>query len=769
MRLKKITFIVCFFIINQGIAQNFTIDSSRFFKTKSGCKIYSPYFDDQYEFDFSLKCEGGFAEGNGILTIYSGTDFVGSIEGEFKKGCPSGLCKFKRYDESIYEVPFIDGRMWGNGTFKKINGEIYSGQILDLNLHGNGEKFFTNGSSFKGTFQQGIMWTGIYVGVKGDTVVLEQNEEVKRIKPLNKYTPLLNVDLTEYFDEDWNTCEKPVAKYYRKVNYKYQHIPNGLVQEFFINGKLMQKCFYSYLDYEDQELSIFGKGPCLNYHDNGNLRFEGTANYRGNFEGRTISYHNNGNYKNIGNYDMFGNEHGKWAIFDETGSLMQYQVFDGGELADGKYYDITEDGLWQLNSRFDMDDFESNSDFWIGSEKYPRELIIESDLYIMSKKETPYLKVLPLSVNDDLTRGLYLYTKAMKKYINSNGSFGIIYDYKSSNEYYTFQVNNKNEAFLAQHIDGKVQVVFKAKLNKEHQVDLGKKKSRYYFTVIFNSDRVELLLNDQLITKLDYNGEHGDYYGIYGAGGASFGLNYLESTEFFSKDDSESFTNYVNRKVINYNPNEYDGNGSGFFISREGHLVTNYHVVEDVSEIIVKVNINGKEEKLPAKVIVQDKINDLVILKIDQKGFDLGEDIPYSLDYKTLDVGEEVFTLGYPMIDVMGEEQKFTDGRISAKSGIDGDITTYQITTPIQPGNSGGPLFDSETGSIIGIVSSTLNRDIYNAENVNYALKSNLLKNLIDSSPEKIPMNESKIISGIKLSEMIKSYKSFVPLIFIKE
>jgi S1-C subfamily serine protease len=191
--------------------------------------------------------------------------------------------------------------------------------------------------------------------------------------------------------------------------------------------------------------------------------------------------------------------------------------------------------------------------------------------------------------------------------------------------------------------------------------------------------------------------------------------------------------------------------------------------VEDVSQIIVKVNINGKEEKFPAKILVKDKVNDLVILKIDQKGFDLGQEIPYSFDFKTLDVGEEVFTLGYPMVDVMGEEQKFTDGRISAKSGIDGDITTYQITTPIQPGNSGGPLFDSETGNVIGIVSSTLNRDVYNAENVNYALKSNLLKNLIDSSPEVISIKEPKAVSGAKLSELIKSYKPFVPLIFIKD
>jgi hypothetical protein len=78
-------------------------------------------------------------------------------------------------------------------------------------------------------------------------------------------------------------------------------------------------------------------------------------------------------------------------------------------------------------------------------------------------------------------------------------------------------------------------------------------------------------------------------------------------------------------------------------------------------------------------------------------------------------------------------------------------------------------LFDSETGNVIGIVSSFLNRDKFNAENVNYALKSNLLKNLIDSSPEVISIKEPKIGSGAKLSELIKSYKPFVPLIFTKE
>lgn len=53
-----------------------------------------------------------------------------------------------------------------------------------------------------------------------------------------------------------------------------------------------------------------------------------------------------------------------------------------------------------------------------------------------------------------------------------------------------------------------------------------------------------------------------------------------------------------------------------------------------------------------------------------------------------------MFALGYPMSDILGEEIKVTDGIISSKTGYQGDVVTYQISVPIQPGNSGGPLFD---------------------------------------------------------------------------
>ena len=124
-------------------------------------------------------------------------------------------------------------------------------------------------------------------------------------------------------------------------------------------------------------------------------------------------------------------------------------------------------------------------------------------------------------------------------------------------------------------------------------------------------------------------------------------------------------------------------------------------------------------------------------------------------------------TLGYPIADVMGDEVKFTDGKISSKSGIQGDVTVYQISVPIQPGNSGGPLFDM-AGNIIGITSSGLNREYFKSENVNYAIKSSYLKALIDSMTQRIQLPVGMPIAVQPLTEKIKLFQEYVTLIRVK-
>ena len=115
----------------------------------------------------------------------------------------------------------------------------------------------------------------------------------------------------------------------------------------------------------------------------------------------------------------------------------------------------------------------------------------------------------------------------------------------------------------------------------------------------------------------------------------------------------------------------------------------------------------------------------------------------------------------------MGTEIKFTDGKISSKTGIQGDITSYQISVPIQPGNSGGPLFDFD-GNLIGITSSGVNRKLDITENVNYAIKSSYLKNLIDVLDYKLTLPNDISISNMTLTEKIKKLSDYVVLIKIK-
>ncbi|MEY5133058.1 MAG: hypothetical protein RLZZ198_1062 [Bacteroidota bacterium] len=775
MRIQYIFLVVSCVQFYHGFTQSFPIDSSRFFKSKEGCKVYSLYFGEGFDFSWNGACSAGYADGQGELLILSqeSEKQAGSIKGVFTNGVPTGPCVVTTPSESIIEVPFVDGRIWGKGTFTMKNGKIFKGNMVNLTKHGEGEIIYTDGNVFTGILNDNEQWIGRVLTLKKDTIYIEYGEEVEKPSKFISRTPILNKEQTEYFDADWNRCEQVNASYYRKITYASQHMALGPVRDYYINGKLFREMHLYYVDCNDVYMDLFGYGSYKSYHPNGNLRFETQVNHRGEFEGRTISYHENGNFKLIGEYSELGEEDGNWATFDEQGKLIKYQVYEYGQLIDGKYYSIDSDGLWQYNDVYKYENFEADEAFWIdyneiGDRKFPNQILMNDRLFIPVKKGESYLRVVPMTVDKELNFGLYMDASALKSQVKKGSSFGLVFNYRSESEFYSFQVNNKDEVQLKAHKGGKETVFFSVPLEKQHK-RLNKGNEAYSFAIESSPSKVKFYVNDQEITSFDNDNELGDMFGVFASGDLAFALRSIESVEFFNKEESESYTNFVEKKVVNYNPSEYDGNGSGFFISRQGHIVTNYHVVEETSELYTKITLNGQIEKLPLKIVAKDKVNDLVILKVDKAGFDLGKEIPYGIEFNTMDVGEEVFTLGYPMVDVMGEELKFTDGKISAKSGIDGDITTYQITTPIQSGNSGGPLFQEESGNIVGIVSATLNRNEFNGENVNYAIKSNLLKTLIESSSEPIKINTVAPAKEMKLSDRIKLYREFMPVIFFKD
>jgi hypothetical protein len=200
--------------------------------------------------------------------------------------------------------------------------------------------------------------------------------------------------------------------------------------------------------------------------------------------------------------------------------------------------------------------------------------------------------------------------------------------------------------------------------------------------------------------------------------------------------------------------------GSGIVISTDGLIATNNHVVEDAIEIFVDVFTNGIKKSYKANVIKTDKVNDLAIIKINDSSFNTFSTIPYAFRMQGINVGEKVFAMGYPRPGVQGEEVKVTDGIISSKTGFQNDNKTYQISAPIQPGNSGGPLFDN-SGNLIGLTAS----GIPSGENVGYAIKISYLNNLLDLLPSYTLSPQVNSISRDPLTEKIKKLSNFTVLI----
>jgi len=194
--------------------------------------------------------------------------------------------------------------------------------------------------------------------------------------------------------------------------------------------------------------------------------------------------------------------------------------------------------------------------------------------------------------------------------------------------------------------------------------------------------------------------------------------------------------------------NEFLFSGTGTFISESGLIITNFHVIEDRSDISVYLPQINKE--FNADLILKDKNNDLAILRLQEFNFSeiFSNPIPFVISSSSgLKLGEDVFTLGFPLGEILGKTSKFSSGKINSLFGIQDDPRVYQISNPIQPGNSGGPLFNSN-GEFIGIVFSSLNAKFFyeNAniipQNVNFAIKSNYLLNLISLLPENDEISE---------------------------
>ena len=280
------------------------------------------------------------------------------------------------------------------------------------------------------------------------------------------------------------------------------------------------------------------------------------------------------------------------------------------------------------------------------------------------------------------------------------------------------------------------------------------------FTFVYRGVRTVAISQGQNVFKLNF--------GLQGKKNNPY--SQIRKTFFYNSQESTLYKTYPNNLNSNIKypikETEWKGNGSGVIISKSGHIITNYHVIEDAEDIEVEFILNDEIQKFNAEIVQVDKTNDLAIVKIVDVNFDGIGEVPYNFKTRSSDVGTKVYAYGYPMaLSIMGKEIKVIDGMISSKTGFDGNITTYQITAPIQGGNSGGPLFDAK-GNLIGINSSGIRKDV--ADNVAYSIKTSYILNLIDILPKSIELPSNTKLESLPLTEQIKEISKYVVLIKVK-
>jgi serine protease Do len=191
--------------------------------------------------------------------------------------------------------------------------------------------------------------------------------------------------------------------------------------------------------------------------------------------------------------------------------------------------------------------------------------------------------------------------------------------------------------------------------------------------------------------------------------------------------------------------------GTGFAISSRGDVLTNNHVVDGCTSITLE---QSGQSGIAGSVIARDRTNDLAVLRSNLK-----PGVVFALKPE-LRVGENVAVFGFPLSDRLATTGNFTVGYVSALAGLGDDTSKIQISAPIQPGNSGGPVLD-HTGNVVGVIVSTATPAIMASasgvmpQNINFAIKASIARTFLDASGVKGDgdIQSSKIFEFADLAE----------------
>ena len=173
--------------------------------------------------------------------------------------------------------------------------------------------------------------------------------------------------------------------------------------------------------------------------------------------------------------------------------------------------------------------------------------------------------------------------------------------------------------------------------------------------------------------------------------------------------------------------------GTAFFVSKQGHLITNQHVVEgcQISKVIYR------DEEYDTKLISVDKNLDLALLKANLKPKSF-----INFSNKPPKKRQQIIVAGYPLGQGLSDDLKINDGRISSVKGFENNTNQITVDIAINPGNSGGPIV-SEKGELIAVAVSGLSKDV--TEGLNFGIKASAVKDFLE-------INNVKTSSSFKFS-----------------
>jgi S1-C subfamily serine protease len=519
-----------------------------------------------------------------------------------------------------------------------------------------------------------------------------------------------------YFDKSGRACAENVSYYYRSGTDTAAYYRSFYT----VNNKLFFQGKISNASADDENKNIYN----------------GTCNW----------YYKNGNTKSIRTFNENGEENGVSKYYYESGKIWKEIEYNKGKTTGNSFVEYNEDGT--KNKIFE-ENFDNNFNEWdlYMSDKSSAKISDGMFEIVSTSKEGTSRYINHLIESDEYTIEAIINIKDIK----DNDRLGIIYGFKDWQNYNYFAINKKN-IFIGSVYEGvkanEVDAMFSSAINPLENNTI---------KILCNGDKSYYSINGEI----QYTSRPTKMFGN-NIGFVVGGYTKVKVDKFTIKEISVSGTVSRNNEP---DDREIKSFGSGVLISTSGYIITNYHVVDNSSRFVVEVVQNSVKKNFKAELITQDKDNDLAILKIKDEQFTGLPALKYSFkENGQLDVGGSVFTIGYPhALTGMGKDAKFTDGKISAKTGYDGAINSFQSTIPIQPGNSGGPVFN-DGGQLVGVI----NASIRNADNVAYAIKLNYIKNLIELLPDKVDLPSDNSIMATTLEEKIKVLTNYVVLIKTK-